>query len=379
MNPLLLTFPNDSGNNKRIFQIITDAILNADEIWWASAYLTTWPIPLDCLPKNNCSTCNIVVGSDFGITRKAALLDLLKWKKQTSSNVFINNTQGFHPKVFLWRKGNKRFVLAGSSNLSVAGWTSNIELNIRVPISKKEFDVITEWFDDYVIGTSPRLDPSSIKSYKESKRKPVKSQNSSTDIDYRIKKLRKIDFSGVRKQLNEYNKTKNEFVKIVKDCEKGLLNRKLFYSKMSTLLKGTWRGNSNLLSMNCKNEKWEETCSGLSNIFDANKADRDRIVKKVIDSLTLTKNKTRGSWLSEILCHHFPLEYPLIDDPVKEWIRECNIEKLYGIPTGYQYIRITKIMRKYLNQNKDKFNNFMEMDHAIWKRQYNNKNKTREE
>lgn len=365
-----LTFPKEGNTNEKAHPILTEAILNADEIWWASAYLTSWPLPKDCIPNNNCSICKIVIGSDFGITRKAALVDLYKWGKPCSADLFINDTQGFHPKVLLWRQGNRHYVFAGSSNLSVAAWSSNIELNIRIPIKKMDFEVLTEWFEDYVIGASQRLDPSTIKSYSESKRTGKRSKKVLAEIDYRIKKLRSVDLSGPKKQLKVYNRNKSAFVKAVKACAKSRITNMDFYNTMTELLKGTWRGNSALISMNCKHEDWKETCSGLTDIFTARKNERDRVVKKVIDSLQSSGNKTRGTWLSEILCHHYPLEFPLIDDPVKEWIRESKIENLYGIPTGYQYIRISHIMRTFLKDSKDKFRNFMEMDHAIWRRQY---------
>jgi len=364
-----LTFPKEGDTNGKAHRILTEAILNADEIWWASAYLTSWPLSKDCIPKKNCLICKIVIGSDFGITRKAALFDLYKWAKPCSADVFINDTQGFHPKILLWRQGNRHYVFAGSSNLSVAAWSSNIELNIRIPIKKTEFEVLTEWFEYYVIDASQRLDPSTIKTYSESKRTGKRAKKVFAEIDYRIKKLRSVDLSVPRKQLRAYNRNKAAFVNIVKACAKSQITKMAFYKTMTELLKGTWRGRNALISMNCKEEDWKETCSGLSGIFSSNKGDRDSVVKKVIDSLQLTGNKTRGAWLSEILCHHYPLDYLLITKPVKEWIRESKIEKLYGIPTGYQYIRISQNMRKYLKVSKDKFSNFMEMDHAIWRRQ----------
>jgi hypothetical protein len=366
MNSTFLTFPQPEERRVQSKDIIADAICNADEISWASAYLTSWPLSKKCVPKKTCSLCNIVIGSDFGITRKSALFDLLKWSKRSKANVYINETSGFHPKVLIWREGSKRFALIGSSNLSAAAWSSNIELNIRVALDKEHYEFLTDWFQDMVIGASPHLDKPWIKTYKESKRKHNAGHNAIAEIDYRIKQLGKVELTGPRRQLRIYNKNKLQFIRAIKACASGGISNKTFYEEMLELLRGTWRGNSHLISMNCKKENWKEICSYLNSIISAKKSDRDRIVKQTIDSLKSTNNLTRGAWLSEILCHHYPFDYPLINDPVKTWIRKNKIAKLYGIPTGYEFISISRIMRHLLTASKSKFRNFIEMDHAIW-------------
>ena len=69
--------------------------------------------------------------------------------------------------------------------------------------------------------------------------------------------------------------------------------------------------------INCKKANWKQTCKALENIFASNDSDRNKIVKESIDTLELKSNPTRGAWLSEILCHQFPNEYPLINKPIK--------------------------------------------------------------
>src|SRR5690349_1580253 len=76
----------------------------ARELFIASAYLTDWShagrLP-DC-----CKRLVFVVGTDFGLTRKAALAQVLKWLPKQGAPYFgavkSGAGQGFHPKMVVW-------------------------------------------------------------------------------------------------------------------------------------------------------------------------------------------------------------------------------------------------------------------------------------
>ena len=74
--------------------------------------------------------------------------------------------------------------------------------------------------------------------------------------------------------------------------------------------------------MTGKSAKWEESSGALSRILDewrssSSIARLDQIVSEEIDHLAKLKNPTRGAWLSEMLCHYFPEQYPMMNKPVK--------------------------------------------------------------
>lgn len=362
-----LTFPQKNLTENQTNDFLSDIVSSCDEIWWTSAYLTNWPISKNCIPKRSCSLFNIVVGSDFGITRKVALKDLLTWSQKTIANVYINQAPGFHPKAILWKNANKYFACIGSSNLSVAAWSSNVELNVIVNINKIEYEQLTNWFQDAVIGDSSFLDMQWINSYNESQRKPNKHKNAIMDLNQRIHKLNNVDLSFPRNQHKVYIKNRSKFINLVNSCAKGSILNSVFYSSMWKLLYGSWYG-SPIWKINCKKADWKQTCKALENIIAATKSDRDRIVKESIDTLALKSNPSRGAWLSEILCHHFPEEYPLINKPIKSWLRKNFNLKINSIPDGNTYIKVSKLMRQVLNENNDKFNGLGELDHVIWEK-----------
>jgi hypothetical protein len=53
------------------------AFKQAEEICLATAYLTDWDLSHKLNPK--CKRLTFLVGTDFGLTRKAAMLSVLKW------------------------------------------------------------------------------------------------------------------------------------------------------------------------------------------------------------------------------------------------------------------------------------------------------------
>jgi HKD family nuclease len=297
MSRKFLVFPQTALGIGKSKDVLFEAITTADEIWWASAYLTSWPLAPNCIPKSNCTSCNIVVGSDFGITRKAALLDLLKWSKKAMSNVYINEMSGFHPKTILWKSGKKYYALIGSSNLSVAAWSSNVELNAVIDITKEEYVNLTDWFQDYVISISPMLDAKWLKRYHESPRKSKPKTDAIDQINKRIKILGDVDLKIPRQQQKIYNKNKSKFEQLVKSCASAAISREKFYEKMWILLYDSWYG-SPVWRITCKKAIWEEACRKLVKIFSSPEPERDRVVKETIDSLGASDNPTRGAWLT---------------------------------------------------------------------------------
>lgn len=73
MNLLLHT----PGTDSSLFQNYQRAFKNAIELFIVTAYLTEWNTSLKLNPK--CSSFRVIIGKDFGITRKAACKDVMRW------------------------------------------------------------------------------------------------------------------------------------------------------------------------------------------------------------------------------------------------------------------------------------------------------------
>jgi hypothetical protein len=62
------------------------------------------------------------------------------------------------------------------------------------------------------------------------------------------------------------------------------------------------------------------------NILDAADEDRDDVVSSEIDHLADEKIPTRGAFLSEMLCLRFPEAYPVLNEPVWEYLKDVKYQ-----------------------------------------------------
>jgi hypothetical protein len=71
----------------------------------------------------------------------------------------------------------------------------------------------------------------------------------------------------------------------------------------------------------------------------------DQIVSEEIDHLAKLKNPTRGAWLSEMLCHYFPEQYPMMNKPVKKWLSAIKWRWRRGATEGQRYTELAQTLR----------------------------------
>src|SRR5277367_20496 len=116
------------------------AFENAIELSVVTAYLTDWDASL--ILNSDCRRFRIIVGSNFGITRKAACEKVMRWLPPTRKSEFLVADQipGFHPKAMFWKdKRGKCFAVIGSSNLTRAAFETNYEANVFSPITEADY------------------------------------------------------------------------------------------------------------------------------------------------------------------------------------------------------------------------------------------------
>jgi hypothetical protein len=104
-------------------EVYNRALDEAQELYIATVYLMEWDVGYKL--NGGCKRLVFLVGTDFGLTRKAALLHVLRWipiRIPFSFFVAVARQNGnFHPKIIAWKThSGKCFCLIGSSNLSKA-------------------------------------------------------------------------------------------------------------------------------------------------------------------------------------------------------------------------------------------------------------------
>jgi len=142
----LLLLPKGSGTELQ--DVYRRALRESTHLYIVSAYLTHWDIKGDL--GHQCESFKFIVGKDFGITRKAACEDVLRWLPPDRHDDFLaaEAIDGFHPKAVFWRElDGKSYALVGSSNLSKAAFSTNYEANGYSLISDKTFKAAEQWIE----------------------------------------------------------------------------------------------------------------------------------------------------------------------------------------------------------------------------------------
>lgn len=359
------------------------AFNSASEIFVLSAYLRDWA---DFQTGKNCKNATIVVGKDFGITRKKALEEVLAWKLKNPiiRHVFVaDKIDGFHPKLVIWKqeKGGKiqHYLIVGSSNLSIAGFQSNWEANIRVRITEERYQQIADWIAD-VLGMSQPLTQRWIDAYQE-----APNSGSTNHTRPRVHQgdesgaLYLPSFPGLASALAErkersyaFEDVRDLFEGVVRSCANGNLEPEEFYNWLiKNWNNSAWKfqGNGIFRHPMAKTD-WRMLCAALVGCLDSPKETRDDFVRDVYDKLEASqKVRVRKSFLTEMLCHFFPSEYPLWNTPVDKLFENTSQweNRQNGLSVGEEYLYIAKQLRMALRCNPDyPAQNLAELDHVIW-------------
>lgn len=365
----LILLPNDSRHFKKLYY---HAIGKADELYIFTAYLTNWDFEKKLNLK--CKKIEIYFGTDFKITKKKAVSDVLKWlpKKHKGCLCAVENI-GFHPKLLVWREGNKYFMILGSSNVTTGGFESNIEANLFKEISKSNFKQIIQWLNSNFRYRSKVVNEEWVKKYKEAyynyKFEKKTKIGSASDVVVNLKTLSKIPSEELKErklQIKEFYKISRELKKLIYDCANKKMTNLSFWDRMYDLFgRSKARIQGKGFEISGKYANWQQICKSLVEIFEANNENRDEVVRDQIDFLTLKKNSARKAWLTEILSHYYPKLYPIINDPPFKWLKASKYNYPRGSTEGAKYIHISKAFRDYIKKDKI-YKNLIELDLAIW-------------
>lgn len=375
----LVLCPSEVDDNKLRTLYVT-ALQDAREIYIASAYLTDWPA--DLVIGRNCDRIVFLVGTDFGLTRKKAMRDVLRWLPKTGYSEFLAvpklDGAGFHPKIMAWQSiRNKYYVLVGSSNLTKAAFDRNYEANAFGVVSSSMYDAIKKWLSTLQENAVPVTEDWIENHYQESKQKRGNAATGKKDLPLVNFKLPSgIDYKKAvkerRKQIEAFREIEKSLNRAVRQCANREIEDGEFWSKFwKTWSNHESRFQGSGLQFKGKGAKWHQACASLLAIREANKKcgsahEVDRVVAREIDRLARLKNPARGAWLSEMLCHYLPDSYPIRNAPVKDWLAWNKWRARRGSSEGARYVQIAKQLRHVLKANNIGAKNLAELDQVIW-------------
>ncbi|MBB4758663.1 hypothetical protein XarjCFBP7653_04585 [Xanthomonas arboricola] len=372
-------FLHQSQQKNQLGHHYAKAFREATELYVVSAYLTEWDESLKISP--DCKRFRLIVGEDFGITRKDACRKVLKWLAPSRKAEFLvaNGIKGFHPKSVIWKDlHGDAFMIIGSSNLSRAAFNSNVEANVLVSISASEFSEVRAWMD-WIEESSIPVSEDWLELYTEAVRPPKiggdKNKASLADegptVIFKLPRPANAAklINDRREQMKAYEKHRKGLMGLFRRTANGETSSKKFYE----LLPSHW---SIELGNRLQGKGWErlgmaanfkEVANAFIAIEDASKRDRDDVVRRALDHLHDRANPARRAFLSEMLCLRFPDSYPVLNKPVHAFLLKHQLSAPRGSSEGSKYIDLAKKLRVALRANPNHIaKNLSELDLLIW-------------
>lgn len=371
-------FLHSPARQTTLANVYRDAFADAIELFVVSAYLTDWNEELKLGAK--LKTFRLIIGKDFGITRKQACLKVLKWLPPSRKAQFMvaDNIQGFHPKAIFWLASDGiAHSLVGSSNLTKAAFVKNYEANVFTEISLEDYQQAKLWIKE-IESQSVVVSEDWVERYVESKvpsavKSAVPSKNPN-DPTIQLVLAEPPDtrelLKARRLQLLRYKKTQKGIVDLFRKCANNQVTSPEFFQLLPTL----WDMS---LGNRLQGKGWERRgkaanfhtlTNSFLRIFDATEQDRDDIVASEMDVLAVEENPARKAFLSEMLCLAFPSHYPVLNKPVSEYLKAMKFRSPRGATEGARYIDLAKKLRSFLAQNpRHPAKTLAEVDTLIWR------------
>jgi hypothetical protein len=372
----LFLLPESGG---KLTEAYFEAFENADEIFVLSAYLREWR---DFALSSSCENVTVIVGKDFGITRKQALTRLLEWKVEqgdTCHAYVADGIDGFHPKILAWREGDEHYLIVGSSNLTVSAFESNVEANCRLKISRSRYDHICHWVADVLASSTP-IDQQWIDAYQEKPLPTHKNRKKQAENPSNLLGVVLPRFPGLagalayrKERIHAFEACKEEVTRTIRACAHGDMSSYDFYEWLiENWNRSEWKFQGNgVFRHEHDATDWQFVCHALTTCLDAADEKRDAIVMQQYDRLEDNKEiaRVRKAFLTEMLCHYFPEDYPLWNNVLERWFKHVglNATRPRGLSAGQKYIWMAEHLRRVIEENPSyPANNIAELDHIFW-------------
>jgi hypothetical protein len=372
----LVLSPDDATALGNIYK---EAFTHAVELYIATAYLTHWAPGVRL--SSRCSRLVFVVGTDFGLTRKDALRRVLRWLPRCGSVAFGAvagaGGAGFHPKVLAWKTEAGTYeCLIGSSNLSRAGLTTNHEANVRLRLTKADYERLTRWIgvleEQSAAITADWIDHH----YTESSHPQALRRNPpalSAPVKLALPHQARFRASVLKRRQHQaaWQEIAGPLLNAMRRTAAGRMSNLEFWDTFWSL----WadhpsRFQGGGLQISAKRANWKQACESLLAVMalgnNVASQERDDTVRAEIDRLARARNPARGAWFSEMLCHFYPEQYPILNRPVKVWLAHNKWSARRGSSEGQRYVLLAKQLRVALRIRPAGARTLAELDLAIW-------------
>ena len=318
---------------------------------------------------------------DYRVKR---LLSVLNWLPNNKKHGLLvaENISGFHPKCLVWSKNNQYYSLIGSSNLTVAAFTNNYEINIVNEITFEEYTNFKTWFES-IKKQCIAVSDDWLEQYKESlltaknlhdyinksteNTEVITAATHNIQLNSELIKLR-------QQQLKNHDKIRSQLFSLIQKCANEEISNSNFYDELNKYWNWENENNGQVIGNRFQSRGWVRTgkkanfhqlCNSYLKITQASDEDRDNVVANEIDTLaTGIKNPVRGAVLSELLCLEYPKSYPVLNEPIIDFLKDNKINSARGSSEGSKYIDIALKMRAIVAQHKE-ISNLAELDILI--------------
>lgn len=365
-----------------LHELYASVLQTAEEIYILSAYLTEWDFNVS-LNKSN-QRFSFIFGRDFGLSRKKAIKSVLNWLPNNKKHGLLvaENINGFHPKCLIWSKNNQYYSLIGSSNLTVAAFTNNYEINIVNEITFEEFNNFKIWIES-IKKQCIAVSDDWLEQYKESQLTAKNLHDyidtSTENTEVIIAAAHNIQFNSEliklrQQQLKNHDRIRSNLFLLIQQCANEEISNSGFYDELNKYWSWENENNGQGIGNRLQSRGWVRTgkkanfyqlCNSYLKITQASDEDRDNVVANEIDTLaTGIKNPVRGAVLSELLCLEYPELYPVLNEPIVDFLKDNKINSARGSSEGSRYIDIALKMRAIAAQHKE-ISNLAELDILI--------------
>jgi hypothetical protein len=362
---LMLHRQNEESKLSEYYRRAFDAAI---ELSIVTAYLTDWD---DSLKINrNCGAFRLIIGKDFGITRKSACEKVMQWLPARRKGQFLvaDRIGGFHPKAIFWKEASGHsFGVVGSSNMTRAAFESNYEVNTFTRLSTAEYTRAREWI--FGIERQSAVVTSGLGGRGNRKRKAM--DTTAPLASFSLPKPGAIQrvIRERRIQLANYQIHRNGLLRLFRRCADREISSKQFYDRLprywSSEVGDRFQGRG--FALTAKHSDFQAVSESLLAIIRASDSDRDDVVAREIDRLAESKVPTRRSFLSEMLCLRFPGSYPVWNQPTHEYFRTIKLRPPRGASEGARYVYFAKSLRGALAQNTNHpAKSLAELDAVLW-------------
>ena len=140
-----------NNNSKLMLETIKRCLLECEEFLFVVSFIrfSGVQILVDVLKKleERGIKGKILTSNYMNVTEKKALEKILEFKN-IELKYFDGETQGFHPKTYIFKNKDNTKIILGSSNISFGGLKSNIEWNNEITFSEDD-ESLQELLNEY--------------------------------------------------------------------------------------------------------------------------------------------------------------------------------------------------------------------------------------